>query len=325
MIHIGTDEAGYGPNLGPLIISATAWNGDAERLSVLSQKLRDVGLPFADSKTLYHSGGSLSELEQGIHAALYLLGSEPTNFGELLQYISGDTSLNSLSVTHADSLERRFDDVEIPYSVPRNIICEKAKLLQKCLSESDVHLLALKSRIIYPAEFNHLIDMTNSKGTLLSESTVQLIQNMMKQITEMAENQINLSLSKRQEVVIWCDKHGGRNKYANLLYQFFPDNLVQVIRESRAESVYRLSNFGVSDEWHFEAKGESHLPIALASMLSKYIRELSMLQFNRFWQTHLPNLRETAGYPEDAKRFRCDIVETQKKLGISDSILWRNR
>ena len=26
---IGTDEAGYGPNLGPLVVAATAWQVDA--------------------------------------------------------------------------------------------------------------------------------------------------------------------------------------------------------------------------------------------------------------------------------------------------------
>ena len=52
------------------------------------------------------------------------------------------------------------------------------------------------------------------------------------------------------------------------------------------------------------AKGETHhLPIALASIMSKYIRELFMLFFNRYWANQVTDLRPTAGYYQDGKRF----------------------
>ena len=60
-------------------------------------------------------------------------------------------------------------------------------------------------------------------------------------------------------------------------------------------------------------------------MFCKYVRELAMELFNQFWQRHLPDLKPTKGYPLDAKRFREEIVETQKELGITDRVLWRNR
>ena len=47
--------------------------------------------------------------------------------------------------------------------------------------------------------------------------------------------------------------------------------------------------------------------------------------FNRFWQTHVPGIRPTAGYPLDAKRFRTGIRAVQQRLGIPDHDLWRNR
>jgi hypothetical protein len=73
------------------------------------------------------------------------------------------------------------------------------------------------------------------------------------------------------------------------------------------------------------AKGESQLPIALASMLSKHHRELAMIQFNAFWRSHIPDLQPTAGYPQDAQRFKKQIADIQKKLGITDESLWRKR
>ena len=67
------------------------------------------------------------------------------------------------------------------------------------------------------------------------------------------------------------------------------------------------------------------MPTALASMTAKYVRELAMIAFNAFWINHLPNLRPTAGYPLDAKRFRKAIAPVQKKLEVSDATIWRCR
>ena len=45
------------------------------------------------------------------------------------------------------------------------------------------------------------------------------------------------------------------------------------------------------------------MPVALASMISKYTREALMSRFNTWWQTHLPALAPTAGYYSDGVRF----------------------
>ena len=45
------------------------------------------------------------------------------------------------------------------------------------------------------------------------------------------------------------------------------------------------------------------MPAALASMTSKYLRELAMRAFNEFWCGRVHDLAPTAGYPRDARRF----------------------
>ncbi len=60
-------------------------------------------------------------------------------------------------------------------------------------------------------------------------------------------------------------------------------------------------------------------------MVSKYVRELAMELFNRFWQTHLPTLKPTHGYPRDAHRVRREVAELQSRLAIPDEMLWRER
>ena len=74
----------------------------------------------------------------------------------------------------------------------------------------------------------------------------------------------------------------------------------------------------------FRPRAEAHVPAALASMASKYLRELAMRAFNEFWRRRVEGLHPTAGYPQDAKRFKADIAAAQTALGIDDDLLWRN-
>jgi len=65
--------------------------------------------------------------------------------------------------------------------------------------------------------------------------------------------------------------------------------------------------------------------VALASMISKYIREVFMHHFNKYWQENVPGLRPTAGYPNDGKRFLRDIEPARRRLGLSQAELRRCR
>jgi len=122
-------------------------------------------------------------------------------------------------------------------------------------------------------------------------------------------------------VLIVADKHGGRNCYDRHLQEIADGAMIFRLREGRDESRYRIG----SSELRFQAGGESHLPVALASIVSKYVRELSMELFNRFWAEHVPGVKPTKGYPVDARRFRVDIAEAQRRLNIPDTVLWRER
>jgi hypothetical protein len=126
-------------------------------------------------------------------------------------------------------------------------------------------------------------------------------------------------------ISVLCDKHGGRDRYLPLLMNCFPDRFIEVVSEGRLRSVYRFGPAQRRVQIAFQARGESHLPTALASMASKYLRELAMHAFNDFWRQQVADLRPTAGYPIDARRFKADIAAAQQSLGIEDRILWRTK
>jgi hypothetical protein len=60
-------------------------------------------------------------------------------------------------------------------------------------------------------------------------------------------------------------------------------------------------------------------------MVSKYLREVAMHQFNAFWKKHVPDLEPTAGYHGDADRFYREIRPAMRQLGIEKSAVWRKR
>ena len=67
----------------------------------------------------------------------------------------------------------------------------------------------------------------------------------------------------------------------------------------------------------FRCQGERALPVALASMTAKYLRELAMRAFNDYWCRRFP-IAPTAGYSQDARRFKKQIAPLQTALGIDD-------
>lgn len=180
-------------------------------------------------------------------------------------------------------------------------------------------LIDLRVRLVYPREFNELTNRFGTKGAALSHISIGLVREVMDSISD------NSPRLRGRLTRIVCDKHGGRNRYAALLQHHFPEQWIDTLAESGPASRYA---WGPSDnrvEICFRVKGEAELPVALASMTAKYHRELAMRAFNHFWCSRIPELRPTAGYPLDAKRYKAAIEPLQRELKIGDDCLWRWR
>lgn len=99
---------------------------------------------------------------------------------------------------------------------------------------------------------------------------------------------------------------------------------LRVVREGPEESAYELAAEPVVWRVAYVQKGEDHhLPIALGSMFSKYLRELFMAGFNGFWVDRVSGLRPTAGYYTDAQRFLKAITEEIERLDLDRDLLIR--
>jgi len=110
------------------------------------------------------------------------------------------------------------------------------------------------------------------------------------------------------------------------LQNAFADGIVLAEEEGRLRSVYRVEGLDREVRITFMPKADvTSFAVSLASMVSKYVRELLMREFNRFWQSHVPGLAPTAGYPQDAVRYIAAIRPALLKLGIAESAVWRKR
>lgn len=311
---IGMDEAGYGPNLGPLVITATVWEvGDTPRdvdfwtafadAVTNAPKAGETRLHLADSKEVYSPARGLRSLERTVLSAFGLLDFAPRTF---------DAVLKGLCETEcAESVRTRpwCRDAEQP--IPSGDSTDSLEMTARwtaCCRETGIHLRGIHSDVVTAERFNRLIDEHGNKAQALSRTAMQLLRRVW-------------NPNDDQPALIIGDKHGGRNRYDDLLDDIVDGIMIFRQQESRRLSSYRVGN----SELRFQMKAESHLPVALASMVCKYVRELSMELFNRFWQSHVPGLKPTKGYPVDARRFKDDIADAQARLEISDAELWRCR
>jgi len=116
---------------------------------------------------------------------------------------------------------------------------------------------------------------------------------------------------------IIIDRHGGRVHYREDLQYTFPDAAITVVIENETVSRYVLEEGPRRATISFVVESESrHLPVALASMTAKYVRELLMMRLNRFFAQHMPDLKPTAGYFKDGQRFIQDVEKVIQSLNL---------
>jgi ribonuclease HII len=314
---VGIDEAGYGPNLGPLVMTAVALRApddlaDANLWRLLKKAVRrstskDARRPMIDdSKAVYSTAKGIGDLELGVLATvLNTLVSEPTLSG-CLELLARD-ALEDLHLENWYVGQRR-----LPVRVDSVRCARAAERFGRECSEHRLEWRFARSSIVCPARFNAWLDHWGSKGAILGQALAPLLR--MVRVVDDTDEPIDIRI----------DKHGGRNRYAALLQDAIGDGMVICLEESADLSRYRVLGLEREIAVTFQPRADSeHFCVALASMVSKYIRELLMMDFNDFWTAAVPGLKPTAGYPGDSSRFYEDIRPAALKLQIPQTALWR--
>ncbi|MFA6133046.1 MAG: hypothetical protein WC869_03400 [Phycisphaerae bacterium] len=320
-IIAGIDEAGLGPVLGPLVVSAAAFSipdepAEASMWQLLSGAVtrrvpkRPSRIAIGDSKKLYggmRGPAGLSNLERGVLAMLGTTRPLPPTLRGLLE------ELSPAAVARASACNW-YRGLDLP--LPRSMSATTAGLACNSLGESmrkaGVELLALRSEVVLEEEFNRLTDAGN-KSTMLFDVACRLLMFLW-------------NLAGGQNIRIFVDRQGGRMHYLEGLQRAFAGCSFKIIDESETSSSYRIADGRRWAEMHFSvAAEEKQLPVALASMASKYLREMLMEVLNAYWAEHVPDLLPTAGYYQDGNRFFKDILPTVRAMGLDHRLVYRMR
>lgn len=320
-IVAGIDEAGYGPVLGPLVVSSSAFAVPEELAgpslwSVLAQAVgrrpakRGAKVAIGDSKKLYvrRDGGGLVHLERGVLGMLGAGGWQVRSLGELLARLApaarGETDLYPWYAGR---------DVPLPRDLAPIDVALAANMLKAALGSAGVRLLGMRCEVVFAGRFNQLVGATRNKAT----ASFDLISRHLMGLWRRSE-------ARRIHVVV--DRQGGRVRYLAPLRRVFATCEFAVLGEAPAASAYRIAEGGREMEVRFVVGAEDrHLPVALASMASKYVRELFMGLLNAFWACHVPELAPTAGYYADGRRFIRQVGPALERLGIDAGLLVRSR
>lgn len=326
MIVIATDEAGYGPKLGPLVVTASVWelpeisdegSDIADAFSVLATPVVIDGVRFVidDSKQVYRpasTAGSIGyqKLEQICLAACRWCGTGGDHI-DLLMELAPQDYPDAIATPWLESFASESVAMEFP-----------AELLDHW-ETSRATLRGHRSRVIGADSFNRYCSGGKNKSDLLSETTLGLVRDVMQE----------MDLGQSQVIQVYCDRHGGRQFYAGPLQACFDSGLVSVINESRSVSSYRVVWEQADLTIRFSVKGDRFTPVAFSSLVAKYLREKAMESFNGYFaklhsaarKDTTPFLKPTAGYPVDADRFLDDIRDLVRRQGIPVEQLVRSR
>jgi len=321
-IVAGIDEAGFGPLLGPLVVSATAFRVPDDQADACLWRLlagavgrkvdkRRARPAIADSKKLYsglRGKDGLTHLELGVLAMLAASGEIPDSLQALLQCVA----------PRAEALTELYpwygpDELTLPTTVGATSVALSANALAQQMVDVGVELVDVRCEPVLVGEYNRIVAGTRNKSVSLLDVTCRLLMHLWRTLPD-------------GPLRVYADRQGGRVRYLPHLQRAFEGCAFKVIDESDALSAYRITGSDRSMELHFATKCEDRqLPVALASMTSKYLRELFMCLFNRYWSQHLPELAPTGGYYSDGKRFLAEIEPVVRRMDVDRSLLCRDR
>lgn len=317
-VLVGIDEVGFGPLLGPLVVSSCSFSLPEELLkadlwqilvkSVGNRRKRLGGrLLIADSKRAYSKSTGIKNLQRTTLACLKYLGKEPATLTELILLLCPSCAERLSGYPWYENVES--------YRILANKadVAIASRVLADDLSANQIRLLELKSCCLDVAHYNKMVAAVKNKNNVLFTATSELIKTA---FDNFADDGLH----------ILVDRQGGRVRYRKSLQRMFPTMELKILCESSTVSSYEMRADGREMRLHFVVRADdSFLAVSLASMISKYLRELLVDNINRYFVSHYAELKPTAGYWKDGLRFIADLRKNIPQVQFDNNKLIRCR
>lgn len=306
MLVLGVDENGLGPVLGPLVATSVAM--EMPRYDRSALRRRGLSLGLTDSK----QSGGFGKMAFVESVALALLAGEggqdvPGSADGVLDRVFRDGRSRLRACCPDDPTADQCWAVELPLPIFGGDPAVGREVLDKLVGRSRLRVVNVKSRVACAGMLNAHRAAGKHKFDVDFDLFEQLIASMYR--------------VHGAPLLAICGMIGGIRDYAPR-FSLFERDRIQPIVGRRTERRYAVEGVG---EIRFEIDADArHLPVALASMVGKYVRELCMLRIGEFYRRGDPDLTLASGYRDPVtKRFIEATSLLRKRYGIAQGCFRR--
>ncbi|MCM8758167.1 MAG: hypothetical protein NC906_00115 [Candidatus Omnitrophica bacterium] len=252
MLYLALDENGYGPIMGPLVVTGIAATGDVERWPD----------EICDSKKLFSQNKSHDKIEK-IALSIFLISKKkfpesPLEVFENFQNIDCKDGLFSICLKNLP---------EIPLWSTRDRITQYCEHFSEFCKKKGIKKLSVNSMILCVNNFNKLC----KKGLKKDFVNYLLFEKIILSTKENCKN-----------LFVMAGKIGGRKNYCEFLKNGFNKWEIVKKKESCDISSYILKKDSSSININFvkDIELQSFIGV-LAGIYGKYVRQLIMTGINR--------------------------------------------
>ena len=330
-VHVGIDENGLGPVLGPLVVTGVAFRFAGARPTSL-------GALVGDSKALV-SHGDVSLGEAWARALLGAIGPAPKNPAEIIERVSIDDA----STLRAPC--PKSDDVEVDHrpssmcwpAVAESFAADEA-LVDKCaralrswsgeatpgrfVRKTKMECVGVRSQLVCPSRLNEAA----SRGRHRFLVDLHAMETIAVELHAAGAREFDDASRPPLDAV--CGKVGGMDYYGDY-FGPLAGHLRAIEAESGLASAYRFPHLG---RLTFLQDADAADPlVGLASIVGKYLRELLMGRVVRYMRASLTpdtssgvELPDASGYRDPStKRFIAATELVRAHRGIPDRCFLR--
>lgn len=300
----GIDEAGYGPLIGPLVVSQISFSMPDEYLgkdmwnllsSAVGKSKKGLAgrILITDSKKAFVRSSGLGHLERTVLSFLNAANFEATDLQKTINYLCPECFSRLTEYPWYSDLKNIILSTNTPD------ISLAGSFLSKAMAQKDIKFIQAQSRCFDVAHYNKMVTASRNKASVLFTAVCSLIQQVFEEYGH-------------QNLQIIVDRQSGRMRYRQALAAMFGSVDMQILREDERDSSYQITAGKKRMRIHFVVDGDDKfMPVSLASIFSKYIREQLVECINQYFLSHCQNIKPTAGYWKDGQRF---IKELKTKV-----------
>lgn len=300
MLVLGVDENGLGPVLGPLVATSVTLEMPRYNRSALCQ--RGLSLGLTDSK----ESGGFGRMQFAESVVLALLahlsdGPAPRSADALLDGVFQNGRPRLRACCPDDPTAEQCWAVDLPLPAFGGDPDTGRQLLQELIGRSSLRILDVRSRVACAGVLNKERAAGKHKFDLDFDLFEELI--------------ASAHLAHGAPLLAVCGMIGGIRDYAPR-FSRFDRSRIEAIPGRCGQRRYAVQGVG---EVRFEVDADArHLPVALASIVGKYVREISMHRIGEFYRRNDSELTLASGYRDPVtKRFIEATALLRKRLGIA--------